>query len=234
MFVRFRETPYGLAMSLVQTRRENGKVRHEHVVSLGSVEMPLTVAVRIEFWRRLHERLARLSNRLDAETQGKVLGAVHARVPMPTADEQRALQLENAKADAEQWSRLYGMHAATVEDHKGLAASVASTIAKVEGHAAEAAANAEAARERVERIERGENVEGGLGKPLTYEDMVVIMHKAGLTDDDIRYSQELSQLSEDELHALMPEIFERKERLKRAVVRAALRRRQQADGESDR
>ena len=38
MFVHFRETPYGLAMSLVESRRENGKVRHEHVASLGSID----------------------------------------------------------------------------------------------------------------------------------------------------------------------------------------------------
>jgi hypothetical protein len=87
MFVRFRETPYRLAMSLVETRRENGKVRHEHVASLGSIETPLSVAVRIEFWRGLHERLAQLSNRLDGETRSKVMGAVHARVPMVTSDE---------------------------------------------------------------------------------------------------------------------------------------------------
>jgi len=30
MFVGFRETPYGLAMNLVETRRENGNIRHEH------------------------------------------------------------------------------------------------------------------------------------------------------------------------------------------------------------
>ena len=89
MFVHFRETPYGLAMSLVETHRENGKVRHEHVASLGSIETPLSVAARIEFWRGLHERLDQLSNRLDAETLGKVIGAVHARVPMVTPDEQR-------------------------------------------------------------------------------------------------------------------------------------------------
>jgi len=89
MFVHFRETPYGLAMSVVENRRENGKVRHEHVVSLGSIETPPSVAARIEFWRELHERLAELSNRLDAETRGKVMGAVHARVPMVTPDEQR-------------------------------------------------------------------------------------------------------------------------------------------------
>ena len=89
MFVHFRETPYGLAMSLVENRRENGKVRHEHVVSLGSIETPPSVAARIEFWRELHERLAELSNRLDAETRGMVIGAVHARVPMATPDERR-------------------------------------------------------------------------------------------------------------------------------------------------
>jgi hypothetical protein len=36
----------------------------------------------------LHERLAQLSNRLDAETRGKVIGAVDARGPTVTPDEQ--------------------------------------------------------------------------------------------------------------------------------------------------
>jgi hypothetical protein len=62
----------------------------------------------------------------------------------------------------------------------------------------------------------------GLGKPLSYDDMVAIL---GWTDDDIRYSQQLAQFSEDELDALMPEMRKRKERIERAVVRAALRRR---------
>ena len=59
------------------------------MASLGSIETPPSVAARIEFWRELHERLAQLSNRLDAETRGKVMGAVNARVPMLTPDEQR-------------------------------------------------------------------------------------------------------------------------------------------------
>jgi hypothetical protein len=58
----------------------------------------------MEFWRGLHERLAQLSNRLDVETLGKVMGAVHARVPMVSPEEQRALQLGSAKKDAEQGS----------------------------------------------------------------------------------------------------------------------------------
>jgi hypothetical protein len=90
MFVHFRETPYGLAMSLVETRRENGKVRHEHVASLGSIETPPSVAARTEFWRGFQDRLAQLSSRLDAETRGKVIGAVHSRVPMVMPEEQRA------------------------------------------------------------------------------------------------------------------------------------------------
>jgi hypothetical protein len=90
MFVHFRETSYGLAMSLVENRRENGRICHEHVANLGSIETPPSVAARIEFWRGLHERLAQLSNRLDAETRCKVMVAVHARVPMVTPEEQRA------------------------------------------------------------------------------------------------------------------------------------------------
>ena len=117
------------------------------------------------------------------------------------------------------------MHAATAEDHKGLAATVASTIAKAEGHAAEAASNAKAARGRVERIERGENVEGGLGDLATREEFEAALLKVGFTRADLRYSQQLAQFSEDELHALMPEIMRHKGRVERAVVRAALRRR---------
>jgi hypothetical protein len=49
-----------------------------------------SVAARIEFWHELHERLAQLSNRLDAETRGKVMVAVHAGVPMVTPQEQPA------------------------------------------------------------------------------------------------------------------------------------------------
>src|SRR2546429_2741447 len=84
MLVHFRETPYGLAMSLVESRRENGKVRHEHLASLGSIETPPSVAARIEFWRRLHERLDQLSNRLAPETRGEATAAGQVCVPLVT------------------------------------------------------------------------------------------------------------------------------------------------------
>jgi len=68
MFVRFRQNTYRLQVSLVKTRRADGKVRHEHIASLGSIVMPMTVAGRIAFWRSLHERLARLSNLLTSSS----------------------------------------------------------------------------------------------------------------------------------------------------------------------
>jgi hypothetical protein len=92
MFVRFRvtknfrETKTRLRVSLVETRRIEGKVRQVHMASLGSVPMPPEVDDRLAFWQRLHGRLADLANRLDGEKQAKVLGEVHARIPMVAAD----------------------------------------------------------------------------------------------------------------------------------------------------
>jgi hypothetical protein len=99
MFARFREKPARLQVSLIETRRVGGKIRHEHIASLGSITLPLSIAHRIAFWRRVHERPARLANRIDVETQAKILGAIHAKVPMVTAAEQQSLKLENAQAD---------------------------------------------------------------------------------------------------------------------------------------
>jgi hypothetical protein len=194
MFVRFRENGHRLCLSLIETRRADGKVRHEHIGSLGSLEMPQTMAGRIVFWQRLHERLARLSNRLSGEAHVKVLTAIHARIPMVTPDEQRTLQLENAKADAEFWEGLHGAQSGTVEDHKRLAATVAASIAKGETAAADAAANAKAARERAERIERGENVEGGLHERWTRERVEAELIKGGLTRSDLRHCEDLAEL----------------------------------------
>jgi hypothetical protein len=123
MFVRYRQTQSRLQASLVETRRINGKVRHEHIASLGSVGLPPSVEDRIAFWQRLHQRLANLSKRLDAAAQAKVLGDVHARIPMVTPDEQQALKLKNARADERFWSNLHGIHAGMVDDRKGLAAT---------------------------------------------------------------------------------------------------------------
>jgi hypothetical protein len=164
MFARFRQTPHRLQVSIAETLRVDGKVRHEHIGSLGSIETPPSVADRIAFWQRVNERLARLSNRIDPATQGKIRGDVHARIPMVTADEQRDLQLANAEADEKFWSSMHDMHASTVEDHKGLGTIVERAVADGQAAMAKAANHRDTARARRERLVRGEDVPGGLGK----------------------------------------------------------------------
>ena len=73
--------------------------RTEHVANSRLGGTPLSIADRLAFWKALHERLAKLANRIDAATQGKILGAVHVRIPMAGPDEQRELQLANAEAN---------------------------------------------------------------------------------------------------------------------------------------
>ena len=83
----------------MQTRRVDGKVRSEHIASLGSVDADVSVRERIAFWAKLPGRLDRLGNRVAAAEHGKIYGALHARIPMVTPDEQRAVQEGNFKDD---------------------------------------------------------------------------------------------------------------------------------------
>jgi len=224
MFVRFRETARSLQCTLIETRRVDGKVRHEHIANLGSTETPLTVSGRIAFWQRVNERLGRLSNRVVAAAQGKIRGDIHARIPMVTLHEQRALQLENAEADERFWSSLQHMNASTAEGHKGLLAKTQRTISDSEASAKDAAANAERAKERIAKIERGEDVAGGLGNPVDFETM---LRKAGMSDEDIQHCKDMAELrlSHEELEKLVDEQLEAGDRAGRAIVRRWLRER---------
>jgi len=224
MFIRFRKTSRSLQCTLIETRRVDGKVRHEHIANLGSTETPLTVSGRIAFWQRVNERLGRLSNRVVAAAQGKIRGDIHARIPMVTLHEQRALQLENAEADERFWSSLQHMNASTAEGHKGLLAKTQRTISDSEASAKDAAANAERAKERIAKIERGEDVAGGLGNPVDFETM---LRKAGMSDEDIQHCKDMAELrlSHEELEKLVDEQLEAGDRAGRAIVRRWLRER---------
>ncbi|MGO9682386.1 MAG: hypothetical protein ACLPTZ_07330 [Beijerinckiaceae bacterium] len=204
MFVRFRHKKTRLQVSLVETRRVDGKVQYEHVASFGSVEWPSSIEARITFWQRLHERLAKLSNRVDATAHAKVLGAIHARIPMVTIDEQRTLKLENAEADERFWSRMHNINAETVEDHKGFAATIENAIASGQQEMAKAAGKRDTAKARREQLERGEDVPGGLGKLATYEDVVRELLKSGvLTKRDLRRMELVATVKQ-----IGPEVWE--------------------------
>jgi hypothetical protein len=89
MFVRFRETVRMLQASLVETRRSDGKVRHGHIGSLGSIKLAMSIADRTAFWAVADERLARLANRIGPDMD-KIIAALRERVPVVTADELQA------------------------------------------------------------------------------------------------------------------------------------------------
>jgi hypothetical protein len=124
-------TPYGLQVSLIQTRREGGKVRHDHIAGLDANTVPASPADCIAFWQRLHDRLSALSNRI-VDEQSKTLVTVDERIPMPTPDELRDVQLLNAKADQRFWEGLRSVHTDTIEGHKGVIAAAARITAALE------------------------------------------------------------------------------------------------------
>ena len=78
------------------------------------------------------------------------------------------MQAENAKDDERIWGAIRDLNASGVERHKSLIASAEKKIAESRG-SAEAAERAATAKDRVERLERGESVSGGLGKRLDFE-----------------------------------------------------------------
>ena len=192
MFVRFRETARRLQASLVVTARAEGKVRHEHIGALGSVPRSPSAADRIAFWTKLHQRLDALSNRIDAAQRGAILTAVHTRIPMPTLDDHQGVQLEHARADARFWQSLAEGQADDIEAHKGLLTSTQRSIAERELAAAETAAKAQTAKERLARVEKGEAV-AGIPPPLTRKDFLRI---SGMTETQARHCERVAAIAD--------------------------------------
>ena len=222
MFARFRQSRNRLQVSIVETRRVAGKVRHEHIASLGSIASPPSVADRIAFWAKLHELLSRLSNRLTAEVQGKILGSVHARIPLPTPDEQRALQLENAAADQRTWATFAEMFDEKVAGQQKLRAAVERAMDADQSSAARAKAALATAEERLARLTKGGTVVGGFAKSLDSE---AILRNAGWTKAEIEHCLRTAALSEAELKEFLQGVMARHERADRAAVRRILARR---------
>jgi hypothetical protein len=231
MFVRFRETPYRLQASLIESRRRDGKVRSEHVAYLGSTPVPSSVPDRIVFWTRLHERLGRLSNRVPDPQ--KIYDAIHARVPMPTADEQHALKIENAEAEELFWSGHRDISKTNAAEHAALGATIASNVAEIEAGAAEAESRAVVAKDRANRLKNGEDLSGGLHRPYTREDLEAALLAAGFTKVDLQRAERLKDIYDycngnEQLWAeFLQAMNDEQDRAKNALVNRAWRRLQQ-------
>ena len=85
--------------------------------ALGSVDAAVSVRERLAFWAKLPERLARLGNRVSSDEHAAIYAALHARLPMVTPDEQRAIQEENAKDDERFWDTMQEMNASSAGGH---------------------------------------------------------------------------------------------------------------------
>jgi hypothetical protein len=220
MFARFHQTPSRLQVSLRQCRRVDGKPRSEHIASLGSVPIPVTIAGRVEFYRRASERFKGLANRIGGDDKKKIVAALRAKIPPVTDDEICTVQRENAEADEKFWSGLHGMNADMAEGNKALAATASRKAVEAEAQAKTAAEKAGAAKDRIDRLAKGEDVKGGLGKPMTWEDCEKILKDAGQTDDDIRFMREF-RLTEAEFDAFVEqscELHHRREKTDRWKV----------------
>lgn len=224
MFVRFRQqSSRRLQVSLVEKRRVDGKVRYEHIGSLNAVRLPLSPETRLEFWEKLHPRLARLANRLDSDGQAKVLAAVHARIPMVTGDERRALQLEAAKNEAKFWEVMQGSNEEMSTGHRDLAAIAERKSVETKEAAADAAKHFAAAKDRIARLESGEDIGGA-----TKIDLRQLFRSVGVTDNDMRHwanVHRIHQLGADEeyLDAIRPDP-RRERRAARKILRATEQR----------
>jgi hypothetical protein len=193
MFARFHQTPSRLQVSLRESRRVGGKPCSGHIASLESIAEPMTIAGRVEFYRRASERFARLANRIGADDKKKIAAALRTRIPPVTDDDIRTVQRENAEADEKLWSGLRGMNAEMAEGHKKIAAESASIADAAEAQANAAAEKAAVAKDRIERLAKGEDVKGGLGKPMTRK---ALLKAAGVSESFMRHCERVSSLGD--------------------------------------
>jgi len=199
MFVRFHLQGNRLQASLAQSRHVGGKVQAEHIGALGSVAANVSVRARLVFWAKLPQRLAALGNRLGTDKHPKIYAALHGRIPMVTAEEQRVVQEENFKDDERFWDMMQDLNVASVEGHKNLIASAEAKLKESESAAADAGEKRETAENRLQRLRRGEDVSGGLGKKF---DLDASLKAAGITPRDLRHMQILGSLTKAEFESL--------------------------------
>src|SRR5262245_29757582 len=146
MFVRFRERNGRLLVSLAETRRVGGKVRQEHVADLGAIDLEPTVEARVAYWKRLHERLSRLGNRVDSTKLATILGAINARIPMATIDEIPTARTAQAERTLKWWQAHRENCQEQVELNSQLKQAIENKIEFFKTEAARAESHVESAR----------------------------------------------------------------------------------------
>jgi hypothetical protein len=146
----------------------------------------------VQFWAQFYPRLDRLANRLDSDSQAKIIAAVNGRVPIVTAEEVRAEQLEVAQAEAKFWGGLEVGHQELATGNEQVAAKASRTAAENRQAAESAGKRATQAKERVARLERGDAVAGS----ITKIDIDQLMRQLGITKADRRHYANVARIHE--------------------------------------
>jgi hypothetical protein len=233
MHIRSRLHHRRLQISLIDTRRNDGEVRQEHVASLGSVPPDPGVQDRLAFWTKVHPRLARLDNRLDPATRGRIMGELHELVPMVPLDAAVADKVNIAAGNVRQSAAMRDMFQETVDAKKAMVAKLERDIAEGEAHVAEMAAIVERDQDKLRRLEAGEDVPV---LAISYAAVRAMLKRAGWTRSDINRAERMAELDKAGFEEYLAERRRRppsdeKRRETRALNRFIARRRRAADGD---
>ena len=136
------------------------------------------------------------------------------------------MQLENAKADASWWDDVADMHNETIEENKRLIEKATRLIANAVAKKKEAAEHAARAKDRIEQIERGEDVPGGLHKPMTHKDVERHLRSLGMTTADMKHCaivHEIHTYGKEAWEAFMELHHQRSEKEAKRTARDMLR-----------
>jgi hypothetical protein len=146
-----------------------------------SAQFPLRHRLRrIALWRRVYETLAELASRIDADTQGKIISAVHSRIPIVTPNEQRALRVrprpEPEKAPRHEGAKERPQNKAPISGSDAgmlpLPRVPSLLNAEQEGMQTE---HAQIAEERPTQVGNGKRIESGFSKPTAVEEFTTVL-----------------------------------------------------------
>jgi hypothetical protein len=163
MFVRIKKSKKAFRLSLADTKRVSGKVKHEHIASLGSIRQTMTVAERSWFWAKLRERLPGLANRIDA---ARLEALIAEKIPVPTKIETDVADLEEYTRQWQGIANFFRPHEFKVSEFRKAMHEMSEGLKQREHQ--NALARVSMAKDRIQRVLNGEDA--GLKKPFSVHD----------------------------------------------------------------
>jgi hypothetical protein len=204
MHIRSRLHHRRLQISLIDTRRVEGKVRQQHVASLGSIPPGMTVQDRVKFWTQLHPRLSRLDNRLGPAERARIMGELYAVVPMVPINDAIAGKVDVARRNMDTSTRLRDMFQETVDNQKVMLAKLQRDIAEGEAQVAKMDEAVKRDEHKLNRLEAGEDVP--VVTELDYGAVRAICKKAGWTRSMFHRAALMARLDDEGFQEYLDEL----------------------------